>query len=201
MLGQKNSICYYKNLHVQISYCILSHLQLSALIHQLDEEISRPSPEKLHSPLRNSGFASPKDSPSPEKTTYHPPKAIHKTQEQIDAENIAQFEQTRGLERKRTSEMSEAKKRLSALVNKRSVMISARFSGPMQDERLREVSKRQVKVDSECLRVMSLISKEAKKHPPGGGQVSEVGCKGCAMLYCVVCDVTAVMSHGVKAVM
>lgn len=89
----------------------------------------------------------------------------------MDNENLAQLEQTRSLERKKMSELGEAKKRMSALTNKRSVMISARFSGPMQDERLREVTKRLAQTESESLRMQSLLAKEAKKHPPGGGQV------------------------------
>jgi hypothetical protein len=141
----------------------------------LDEEISRPDPEPIASPSpldsRNNGFASPKHSPPPV-TTHHPSARVtENTQEEIDQANLAQLEESRGLERKRTSELGEAKKRMSALTNKRSVMISARFSGPMQDERLREVTKRLAKVESESLRVQSLLSKETKKHPPGGGQV------------------------------
>jgi hypothetical protein len=122
------------------------------------------------SPVERSdnGFASPKNSPIP---SYQPPRATEKTQEEIDNENLAQLEQTCNLERKKISDLGDAKKRMTALANKRSMMISARFSGPMQDERLREVSKRLTNAESELLRVQTLIAKEGKKHPPGGGQV------------------------------
>ena len=139
---------------------------------QLDAEINRPAPEAIASPVddRNSGFASPNTTNHP---SYQPSRVTtkEKTHEEIDADNLAQLEQSVALERKRTSELGDAKKRTAALANRRSAMISAKCSGPMQDERLREVSRRLARAESESLRVQSLIAKEAKKHPPGGGQV------------------------------
>ena len=156
---------------------------------QLDEEINRPNPEPIASPVdnRSNGFAAAKSSPPATHTTssqQQPPRGREreKTQEEIDNDNLAQLEQTRNLERKKMSDLGEAKKRLSALTNKRSVMISARFSGPMQDDRLREVTKRLAQAESEALRMQSLLAKETKKHPPGGGQVSARDNSACRCL-------------------
>lgn len=78
-------------------------------------------------------------------------------------------------ERRKTGELGEAKKRMSALANKRSVMISARFSGPLQDDRLREVARRLERAEGECRRVGTQRAKEAKKTSSGSGRGAQVG--------------------------
>ena len=139
----------------------------------MDEEICKPDPGPIPSPIgRQDINISPISSPSLIKPVQYASGSKLTTQEDIDNDNMKKLEQTRNLERRKMSELGEAKKRVAAIKNKRSVMISARFSGPMQDERLREVAKRLSDLESEALRVQSLIAKETKKHPPGGGHVS-----------------------------
>mmetsp|Transcript_25444 Transcript_25444/g.37507 ORF Transcript_25444/g.37507 Transcript_25444/m.37507 type:complete len:1122 (+) Transcript_25444:90-3455(+) len=73
----------------------------------------------------------------------------------------------RQLEKKKLSELGEAKKRLNALVNKRAMVISGRFSGPMQDERLRDTTKLLTDTESEISRISGLKKRMAKQ---GGGK-------------------------------
>ncbi|CAE7833384.1 unnamed protein product, partial [Symbiodinium microadriaticum] len=65
-------------------------------------------------------------------------------------------------ERIKTTELREVKKRLNALVNRRSAVISARFAGPKQDSRLGETCRECDNIESEIARIHSLRKKSDK---------------------------------------
>ena len=68
-------------------------------------------------------------------------------------------EHMRKEERIRTTELSEVKKRLNALVNRRAAVISTRFSGPKQDDRLGDSCRQHDEIEAEIVRLNKLQQK------------------------------------------
>jgi hypothetical protein len=89
---------------------------------------------------------------------YKPPDAEVEVEESIEK----RVERMRKEEKIKTTELNEVKKRLNNLVNRRSAVISSRFGGPKQDERLGDSCVLHDQIEAEIARITNLKQKQDK---------------------------------------